>query len=225
MVLGYVFSYSYIVGILLLAVLAEKFKLLSQEGRRKLIHILLVFTWLIMIHYFKGTIHMIIIPFSFVLLNLLSYLGAKSENGFSVPVLSAMERHGQEETPGTVYYALSIMVMGGLTIIKEELLIPCGMGLFCMAFGDGMAGVIGKKTTGFLAKKIRKEKSIGGCMACFVFSVVGCALLLFCMQQDLEIGKLLALGLCCMILEIPGYGIDNLTVPFGCMMAAMFLFG
>lgn len=103
MVLGYLFSYGYVLFILLIAAIAEKFKLLGQEGRRKLVHVFLVFTWIIMVTYLKGSIHMVIIPASFVFLNMLSYWKAKTADGTSIPVLSGMERSGKEETPGTVY--------------------------------------------------------------------------------------------------------------------------
>ena len=224
MILGYIFTYAYIMLVLFAAVVAEKFHLLGQEGRRKLVHISLVFTWLIMIRYFVGTIHLIIIPATFVILNLFSYLNAKKETGSSIPILSSMERTGTEETPGTVYYALSIMVAGGLTLLNENWMIPCGLGLFCMAFGDGMAGVVGKNTSGVWAKHITKEKSIGGSIACFVFSVAGCALLLVCLGQEVSLIKVVILGLVCTVLELPGQGMDNITVPLGCMGIAGVLF-
>lgn len=223
MVLGYLFSYGYVLLVLLLSVIAEKFELLGQEGRRKLVHVLLVFTWIIMVHHFSGTIHMVIIPASFVLLNAISYRKAKKGDGDTIPILSSMERKGEEETPGTVYYALSIMLMGIITLINEQMMIPCGIGLFCMAFGDGMAGVIGKKTTGIFAKQIIKGKSLGGSIACIVFSIIGCGLLLLFMGYNLYFVKLIIIGICCAILELPDYGLDNITVPFGCMIIAYLL--
>ena len=223
MVLGYLFSYGYVLLVLLMAVIAEKFKLLSQEGRRKLVHVLLVFTWIIMVTYLRGSIHMVVIPASFVILNMLSYLSAKKAVGPSVPILSSMERTGKDETPGTVYYALSIMIMSIVTLVNEQMIIPCGIGLFCMAFGDGMAGVVGKKASGIFAKPITKEKSLGGSIACIIFSIVGCELLLLFMGQDPAIARVALIGILCGVLELPGHGLDNLTVPFGCMMIAAFL--
>lgn len=223
MVLGYLFSYIYVFIILLIAAVAEKKQLLGQEGRRKLVHILLVFTWLIMLKYLKGTIHMIVIPLSFVILNLLSYLKAKKDDGSNIPILSGMERKGVEETPGTVYYALSIMIMGGFSLLNEEWVIPCGMGLFCMAFGDGMAGIVGKHVSGIFANHITSEKSLGGSIACFVFSILGCVLLLMFTKQEIVLLKMFIMGVTCMLLELPGKGIDNLTVPFGCMTMAILL--
>ena len=224
MVLGYLFSYGYVLFVLLLAVIADKFKLLSQEGRRKLVHVLLVFTWVIMITYLKGTIHLIVIPASFVLLNTVSYLKAKKADGSAIPILSSMERSGEEETPGTVYYALSIMIMGIITLIDETWFIPCGIGLFCMAFGDGMAGVVGKKARGIFARHITGEKSLGGTLACIVFSIIGCELYLLLMGADPALAKILIVSVMCAVLELPGRGFDNLTVPFGSMLVASLLF-
>lgn len=220
MVLGYFCAYGYIVLILIMAELAGKLHLLNQEGRRKLVHILLVFTWMIMLHFFQGTIHMILIPASFVLINMLSYLAAKKADGVTIPVLSAMERRGSEETPGTVYYAFSIMVMGILTLFAERLTVPCGMGLFCMAFGDGFAGIVGKRSTGIFARKIKKDKSLGGSLACILCSILGCLLLQMWMGYPIQWEKLILLGVLSAALEMTGKGLDNITVPFGCMLAA-----
>lgn len=223
MVLGYLFTYGYVLMILLIAAIAEKFKLLGQEGRRKLVHVLLIFAWIIMVRYFKTSIHMVIVPASFVLLNTISYWKAKKNDGSKVPILSSMERIGDEETPGTVYYALSIMIMGIIVLLNKQMVVPCGIGLFCMAFGDGMAGVIGKKVKGIFAKQIVRGKSLGGSIACVVFSVIGCELLFLCAGYDFHFWKLIVVGISCAILELPDYGLDNITVPFGCMLIAHFL--
>ncbi len=223
MVLGYIFSYGYVLLVLLLAVLAEKFKLLNDEGRRKLVHVLLIFTWIIMLRFLQGSIHMVIIPATFVVLNYFSYLSAKKSDGREIPILSSMERSGDEETPGTVYYALSIMILCGVTLVKEDMIVPCGIGLFCMAFGDGLAGVFGKRMTGFLAKRLIGDKSLGGSLACIIFSILGCELLLLLTGQDLMPMKIAVIGVICALLELPGNGLDNLTVPFGCALAASIL--
>lgn len=220
MVLGYFCTYGYIALILIIAEVSGKLHVLRQEGRRKLVHILLVFTWMIMLHFFQGTIHMILIPASFVLINMLSYKTAKKADGVTIPVLSAMERSGSEETPGTVYYAFSMMIMGIVSVIWKELTVPCGMGLFCMAFGDGFAGIIGKRSRGVFAKKIRKDKSLGGSMACFLCSILGCMLLQMWMGYPIQWAKLILLGVLSTALEMTENGLDNITVPFGCMLAA-----
>lgn len=223
MIIGYLFSYGYILCVLSAAVMAGHFRLVGQEGKRKVVHVLLVFTWMILVQYFKGTIHIILIPASFVILNYLSYKLTKKADGTKLPLLSAMEREGEEETFGTVYYAFSVMIMGLITLFSDKMLIPCGIGLFCMAFGDGMAGIFGKKSRGIFAKKLWRDKSLGGSLACAVFSMAGCLLFASFAGCEIELAKIFMIGVSCAVLELAGHGLDNLTVPFGCMIITSLL--
>lgn len=222
MVLGYLLSFGYVLMILIVAAVAEKYHLLEQEGRRKFVHITLVFTWVIMVHFFAGTIHLVLIPAGFVLLNSLSYLNSKKGTA-SIPILSSMERTGEEETPGTVYYAISMMMMGMILYFRQDMLIPCGIGLFCMAFGDGMAGVIGKKSFGVLKKQFLPGKTLGGSLGCVIFTIIGCSIWLSLMGKAVVPLPVLVVGIVCAILELPGQGLDNLSIPFGCMIVARIL--
>lgn len=220
MVLGYVLSYGYVLLVLLAAFGAERLELLNREGRRKLVHVLLAFTWIIMAAYLKGTIHMAVIPASFVAVNLCVYLAAKKADGVSLPIFFNVERTGEAETPGTVYYAVSILLMCVLTLLSEQMLLPCGIGIFCLAFGDGMAGVFGKKAKGIFACRVTKSKSLGGSLACLIFSVAGCELLMLLTGESAAFPKILLIGAVCAVLELPDSGLDNLSVPLGCMLLA-----
>ena len=100
---------------------------------------------------------------------------------------------------------------------------PCGIGLFCMAFGDGMAGAVGKRLRGIWKKPLAGDKTLGGSLACVIFAAVGSMILLLATGQPIHLGKLALLGIICGVLELPGKGLDNLTVPFGCMLAAYLL--
>lgn len=222
MVLGYLLSLGYVFVILIIAAAAEKYHILEQEGRRKFVHIMLVFTWVIMIHFLTETIHLVLIPVVFVLLNSVSYITSKKGTA-SIPVLSSMERTGEEETPGTVYYACSMMMMGIILCFRKDMLISCGIGLFCLAFGDGMAGVIGKKSFGIFKKQLFSGKTLGGSLACIVFAVIGCSIWLLLMGKEVLFLPVLTVGIVCAILELPGYGLDNLSIPLGCMFAARML--
>lgn len=221
--LGYLFSYGYVFAVLGFSQLCKKLLRITQEDARKIIHVGLVFTWLIIIRFLKGTVHSVIIPGSFVVLNYLAYLAATRPGRLKIPLLSAMERDGGAETPGTVYYALSIAVMALITCLVPPMLTPCGIGLFCMAFGDGMAGAVGKRLRGIWKKPLAGDKTLGGSLACVIFAAVGSMILLLATGQPIHLGKLALLGIICGVLELPGKGLDNLTVPFGCMLAAYLL--
>lgn len=220
MVLGYLLTYGYILLVLLTSAAGGKLGFLGTEGRRKWIHVGLAFTWIILIRFFTDTIHMVIVPASFVVLNLLAFLLSVKGAASSIPFLSGMERKGEEETPGTVYYAASVMVMGILTLLVENMILPCGIGIFCMAYGDGFAGIFGKHAKGIFAKRIVGGKSLGGSLACMICSILGCLLLLLLTGDTVAFWKLAVIGFGCAVLELPGHGLDNLTVPFGTMVFA-----
>ncbi|MGN0986313.1 MAG: hypothetical protein ACI4OO_00560, partial [Otoolea sp.] len=107
--------------------------------------------------------------------------------------------------------------------LSPELTVSCGIGLFCMAFGDGLAGVIGERTRGWWAGQWVRGKSIGGSLTCVVGSIAGCSLLSLLMGYHLSGTVLLLVGIGCAVLELPGKGLDNLTVPFGSMLLAQLL--
>lgn len=216
--IGYALAYGYILLVLLAAGAAG----LPPEGRRKLVHMALVFTWCMILKPLGGTVHMVIIPCSFVALNLVSYLVTKYADGFQLPILCAMERPGAEETPGAVYYAASMAGMGALSYLWPQLTAPCGVGLFCMAFGDGMAAIVGTHATGLWAKQPVRGKSLGGSVACAAGSLLGCSLL--CLLMGYALWPLLVpISLGSAVLELPRRGLDNITVPFGCMLLAALL--
>ena len=224
-VIGYLLNYGYVFFILGVAAVLSRRMEMEQESCRKLIHIFMVFVWCILQKTLGGSIHMVVIPGTFVLLNLLSYLTVRYETSWKLPVFSAMERPAREETPGTVYYAAAIPLMGVLSLLYPGLTAACGIGLFCMAFGDGLAGIIGGRTRGFFAKQWVRGKSLGGSLACVAGCIVGSLFLSFLMGYHLPLASLLLIGICCAILELPGKGLDNLTVPFGSMLLAQLLLG
>jgi len=222
-VTGYLLSYGYVFAVLGFSRLCRKCFHIAQEDARKIIHVGLIFTWLILSHFLADTVHSVIIPGTFVVLNYITYLSATRPGWLKIPLLSAMEREDGEETPGTVYYAMSIAAMALISNLWPQMRTACGIGLFCMAFGDGMAGAVGKRMQGVWRTPIAGGKTLGGSLACIVFSALGCAILLLCTGQAVPFGKLVLLGVLCGVLELPGKGLDNLTVPFGCMLAARWL--
>lgn len=60
--LGYLLTYIYVFLILILLGILKSKKRIKEQTSRKLVHILMGFTWLIMVYFFKNSIHMIILP-------------------------------------------------------------------------------------------------------------------------------------------------------------------
>ena len=125
-----------------------------------------------------------------------------------------MEREGEKSTPGTVYYALAITVLMALSLLRPETLIPSGIAVFSLSFGDGFAAIAGHYL-GKRSPRISKNKSLVGSAACFVFTVIGIYILYIFVPLELALWQVLTLGLAATLLELVGFGLDNFTITLG----------
>lgn len=132
----------------------------SAEATRKLVHIALGGWWLIAAAFFASPLWAAALPAVFILVNGWAWRRAH---------LKFMGREGAEETPGTVYYAVSLTA---LALFSFGLGAPYvgALGVFCMAFGDGLAAVVGKRFGGGGA-----GKTVAGSVTMFLVSLASCA--------------------------------------------------
>lgn len=98
---GILISYTFVFVIIDISTLLRNRRLLSSEGSRKFIHIGLANWWILAMLLFSSNIAAAIGPFTFVIINYLSY----KKRWFG-----AMEREGGKEDLGTVYYAFSLLI-------------------------------------------------------------------------------------------------------------------
>lgn len=186
----------------------------STETSRKLIHILIGFTWIILYRYLRNTIHFIIIPLSFIIINALSY---------KFKIFKMFERETNEKNHyGTIYYAIAMTIMATLSFFNEQLLLPYGLSVFVLSFGDGAAALFGtaiKKHN----PKITKEKSLIGTLACIIFSGLGIILFEQILNINISILYVALIAVITGILELVGYGLDNFSVTLGVMLISYFV--
>ena len=188
---GFVFL---VIGV---ASVLEKFKVLSDEGARKTIHIGVANWFILAVVLFDHTLQAMIAPVTFIVLNYLSY---------RFNLVSAMERDEQTINDlGTVYYAISLAIV---TLISFEFnYLEAGLfAILAMGYGDGFSAVIGKH---FPSKKLYKNKSYLGSLTFFIFTLV-IGLILFTSIWYLII--MIALIMTLVELFTPR-GLDNLSVP------------
>ncbi|MDD3341453.1 MAG: hypothetical protein PHN72_04630 [Bacilli bacterium] len=204
--LGYIFTYLFIFGILLFTDILKKKTKCTDETSRKIVHIFVSFTWIIMIYFFKNTWHLLIPPITFVILNYISY----KKNIFKM-----MER---TESPslGTVYYPISMVLLSILTIIDIRFIAPYGIGLFCMAIGDGLAPYFGQKFKSYKFKIFSNQKTLYGTLTVFLCSLLIINLFTFYYHLPLSVVEIILLSLFSALLEWIGTkGLDNLFLPVG----------
>ncbi|NLD91423.1 MAG: hypothetical protein GX639_02020 [Fibrobacter sp.] len=205
--IGILISYVYVFAIIGIATLLQKKKLLSSEGSRKFIHILLSNWWILAMVLFTSNIAASVGPFTFVIINYLSY----KKKWFG-----AMERKGGKEDLGTVYYAISLLILALITFSPSSHPSIGALGILVMGYGDGFAAVIGKRFGRLKFKISGSEKSLEGCLTMFILSfVTAYTLFLFFPVPEMLIYSL-TIALFATLLEgLTPHGFDNLTVPLG----------
>lgn len=214
---------------------------MGEEGTRKLVHVALGGWWVVAALFFTSPWWAAALPAVFIVVNALAWRKQK---------LAFMARGEGEDTPGTVYYAVSLTL---LALFSFGLGAPYvgALGVFCMAFGDGLAAVLGRRFGRRPLPGAAGGKSLAGSAVMLGASFVSCAAVLLAAGAagwegavpwfaagtaaggGLTPGAaaasvLVALGLAvaATVLEaaLPA-GLDNLSVPLGVtgLYAALFL--
>ena len=217
-ILGLIVSYLYIA---LVIIGAKPFEKRSKEASRKFIHIMLGNWWIIAMYFFTNVWVAIIGPLTFVVINYLSY----KKN-----LIKVMERDEQDGL-GTVYYAIALLI---LAIVCFGIFKQPALGLvptLVMAYGDGLAAVIGKKIKSKKYKLGETKKSFAGSLTMFVISTLLIGTHLWFMHSSIfwqsthwPVITCLA-GFAITALEaVSGKGWDNITVPVS-TLALLILLG
>lgn len=210
---GIIVSYLYIFIVIIGAKLFEK---LGKEASRKFIHIMLGNWWIIAMLFFNNVLWAAFVPATFVIINFVSY----KKN-----LISVMEREdNQEEGLGTVYYAISLLILSIITfgiINKPELgLVP----VLVMAYADGFAAVFGQKIKSKPINIGNNTKSVAGCITMFIVTfIITSAYLRYTGVQMWPIFAIIMSAFATGIELISIKGLDNLTVPAIMYIMLMFI--
>ena len=196
---GYIYVYLYI--FIVFGVASLLYKNGNGSLTRKIIHIGVAFYYVFFYKYFGSSIHIVIVPLTFIILNYISY--KKS-------ILKSME---EDSSPGTVYYAISSFILAVITYLYPEFYPYFGIGLFVMAFGDGLAPIVGNMIK---SKRIYGDKTLSGSLTVFSLSIVIVVIFNSLFNLDLNVLKIIIIGLVSLGLElIVKKGLDNLSLPLG----------
>lgn len=201
--LGIVFSILFIFLIIGLSSYLTKKKILSGENSRKFIHIGVSNWWIIAMIFFDSYIYASIVPAIFIVVNYISY----KKN-----IFKSMERDGNIKDLGTVYYAISLLILSIITFRMNSPEIGA-MGILVMGYGDGFAALIGEKY-GNLKIKFNKNKSILGSITMFIVSFIVALIISNIYGSSNVIIISFTIAFIATIVElISPIGTDNLTVP------------
>ena len=157
--LGIVVSYLYIILVIIGAKIFEK---KGNEASRKFIHIMLGNWWFIAMYFFTNVWFAAFVPATFIIINYLS---------FKKNIIKVMERDEQDGF-GTVYYAVSLLI---LVIVSFGIYDMPSLGLIpnlVMAYGDGLAALVGKNKKSKKYKLGDSKKSFAGSLTMFAIATL-----------------------------------------------------
>jgi len=224
--LGLVLVYAY-VGVMV--VITERSRFLRDHSfHRKFIHVMIgniaLFWWVFETNYVMSLLAAA--PFVPLLFVFSKYGGRRERNdsklveGLKGSILSTASHDGHKL--GLVYYAISWTI---LAFFAFNDLVIASVGIVCMAYGDGMGGLVGKT---FGKRKIHGNKTLEGTLAVFLFAALAIFLiinyynLLFdaglygTRTVPMAISALAALGLGAYVAVVELYTpgeYDNLVIP------------
>ena len=158
-IIGIIASYLY-VGLVIAG--GKIFEKKGKEASRKFIHIMLGNWWFVAMYFFTNVWYAAVAPLTFVIINYLSY---------KKDLIKVMERD-EKDSLGTVYFAIALLI---LVIVSFGIFKNPSLGLvpfLVMAYGDGLAAVIGKSVKSKKYKLGDSKKSFAGSLTMFVITTL-----------------------------------------------------
>jgi len=208
-VLGILISFGFVFLVLGGATLAGRLWRLEGETTRKIIHIALCNWVFVAFPFFTGALWACVAPASFILLNYFSH----KKN-----LVAAMER-GRDDTLGTVWYAVSLLLLTGASFaLGIPAVAMCGMA--AMGYGDGFAALVGRRWGRGLAGGKSVLGSLTMAAATFVSVLLVCR---FHLPAYAWRTALLCAPLAALLELCSPRGLDNLTVPLTVGLAVWLL--
>lgn len=212
-ILGIAVSFIYVFGVIFLAKFLERF---GKEASRKAVHILVCNWWLLAMVFFDSPLWAAVVPACFVVLNYLSY---------RFQIFSSMERGAGKGDLGTVYYAISLLLLALITFGPLNNPVVGGVGILIMGYGDGLAAVVGTRWPKWPYQIFGSEKTLSGSLTMLGASFLVTTLLLAATGQPQVLIPAITLALLATLLEaVTPLGLDNLTVPLVSAGTYYFLF-
>ena len=203
--IGYLVCYTYLFAVIFGVGIAQKLFHFTIETSRKVIHTLIVFTWMFLYIFFWDSVQIIVVPISFIVVNALSY---------KFKLFKMIERTDTAGNHmGTIYFSVGITAMMFLALIWPSTIMATGIATFALCFGDGPAALFGSMAKNKIY--IRKGKTLQGTLSCFVGTIVGVCIFALLMNYPMPMWTILIISIATALLELVGKGLDNFSILFG----------
>jgi len=205
----------YLAGIILLAEGLNRITTTDAEVTRKVVHIgsgnVILLAWWLNIPAWIGIGAAIIAGF----IALFSYF---------IPILPSINSVGRQSL-GTFFYAISmgVLIAWFFNINQPQY---AAIGILVMAWGDGMAAIIGQNWGKHPYQVFGSKKSWEGSLAMTVVSFLVTSLVLLGVEGNIWQTWFIALAVAIIATSLETFsklGVDNLTVPLGSAAISFFL--
>lgn len=208
--IGYLVCYVYLFAVIFgVGFFKEKLGF-SLETSRKIIHTLIVFTWVFLYYFFWPDWTIVIVPISFIIINALSY---------KFHLFKMIERdRGDDNHKGTIYFAVGITALMIFALLWPQTIMATGLATFALCFGDGPAAMFGSKANNKII--IRQGKTLQGTIACFIGVLIGLYVFSAILSYRLPFWVAILLSFATALLELVGKGLDNFSILFGVYIIA-----
>jgi len=191
----------YILSIFLISIVFKKYNVNSREIVRKIIHIgigpLIPIAQFLKIDQNSALIFTGIVS----LMVFINY------NYKLFPTIEDVER----KSYGTLFYCISLFILIYLFWDKDPYALITGF--FLMAFGDGLAGLIGKSFNSKSWIFFKQKKSLFGTMTMFFTSLIIVCLLGYTQQNSFNLNYFTIAFFATFLEQFSVLGIDNFIVP------------
>jgi phytol kinase len=202
-------------SIVIIAELGHRWQWFSAEQSRKIVHIgtgnVIALAWLLQLPAWVGIASAVLAG----IITLISYW---------LPILPGVNSVGRKSY-GTFFYAVS---MGLLIAIFWPLQQPeyAVIGILVMAWGDGLAAIVGQKWGRHPYKILGNSKSVEGTVTLLLVSYIITTIILYIAHGNLPIVWFVGIpvAIVAVILEsISQFGLDNISLPLGAALLAFWL--
>jgi phytol kinase len=233
--IAFIISFFIILMLVQINAAIEKSGKLSTTVTRKVIHTFAAPLWIVTWILFSGSVFSrwlaMIVPLLFVLLFVAIGTGKMVNEDF----VGSMSRSGdpKELLGGTLYYATMMVIFAIVWFYVpagDDLANACPTAIIafgCLAGGDGVADVVGRKYGG--EKKFGiggAEKTVVGSIGMFIGSFLFSFILLFIFSLEATVlslfSMLLGLIIICIVVTIvealTPKGLDNITIPIAAVI-------
>ncbi len=204
----------WIITILVVAFLCKRYFPKKEELSRKIIHIgtgpVIIIAWLFDIPKNIAFFSALVITIT---------LGINYQYRL-LPAIEDIER----KSFGTIAYGISITLL--LLLFWPNYASSISIGVLSMAFGDGLAGLIGRSINSPKWKILGQTKSIVGTSTMLFTVAITSATISSINNLNIQPLEIIAISLIATVLEqISPWGIDNITVPIGVTCIGIWLIG